>query len=79
VGDKARGCHTIPIEMGRKPALVTVIVAVTFWSVYAPLGFLASDWRSAALSIAVGAWLVVVSITAIGGQDQRRDRMMHKI
>jgi 4-hydroxybenzoate polyprenyltransferase len=54
IGDRARGRLTIPISMGRKPALLTVIAAVAFWSVYAPLGFLTSDGRVAVLPIAVG-------------------------
>jgi 4-hydroxybenzoate polyprenyltransferase len=78
-GDKARGRHTLPIEMGRKPALVTVILIVGFWSVYAPLGFLASDWRAAVLSITVGAWLVLIAMTAMGGHDAKRDRKMYKV
>jgi hypothetical protein len=30
VGDKARGRHTLPIEMSRKPALVTVVLILSF-------------------------------------------------
>jgi hypothetical protein len=79
VGDKARGRHLIPTEMGRKPALVTVILTVAFWSVYAPLGFLASGWRAAVLSIAVRAWLIMIAITTMGGHDAKTDRKMYKV
>ncbi|KAF1832863.1 hypothetical protein BDW02DRAFT_502012 [Decorospora gaudefroyi] len=79
IGDKARGRRTIPIEMGRKPALVTVIATVAFWSVYAPLGFLASGWKAGLMSVAIGGWLVAIALSAMGGHDPRRDRKMYKV
>ncbi|KAI4616177.1 uncharacterized protein J4E87_008912 [Alternaria ethzedia] len=39
-GDRARGRRTIPIELGRRRALWSVVVAVVFWTFYAPLVFL---------------------------------------
>lgn len=37
--DNARGRHTLVIEMGRTPALSTIVVTVSFWSLYTPLVF----------------------------------------
>jgi 4-hydroxybenzoate polyprenyltransferase len=79
VGNKARGRHTIPMEMGRKSALVTVILTVAFWSVYAPLDFLASGWTAAVLSIAVGAWLTMIATMAMGRHDAKRNRKIYKV
>jgi hypothetical protein len=67
------------MEMGRKSALLTVILTVAFWSVYVPLGFLASGWTAAVLPIAVGAWLMMIATMAMGGHDAKRDRKMYKV
>lgn len=65
--------------MGRKPALWSVIVAVTFWSIYLSLGFFKADWMAATLLIAGGGILVAMSIQAMKGFDLTGDRRMYRI
>ncbi|KAH7371016.1 UbiA prenyltransferase family-domain-containing protein [Pyrenochaeta sp. MPI-SDFR-AT-0127] len=79
VGDRARGRCTLVTELGRKHALWTVMVAVTFWSLYTPFVFFECGWRGATLPIALGWALVVTAIQAIGEESQKFDRKMYKI
>jgi 4-hydroxybenzoate polyprenyltransferase len=78
IGDKARGRRTLVLEMGRRPAMLSVVVGVSFWSLYLPLSFFASDWTTAMLSMVLGAYLVIASFRAMGGHDAKRDRRMYK-
>jgi 4-hydroxybenzoate polyprenyltransferase len=78
-GDKARGRHTLVIEMGRKPALWTVIVAVSFWSIYIPMVFFVSGWVTVFLSLAVGGYLSAACFQSMRGHDTGLDRHMYKI
>ena len=78
-GDRARGRHTIPIELGRKRALWTVVVAVIFWTVYAPLIFLGAHWVAAVVPVCLGGILVGTAMRAVGIQDGRLDRQLYKL
>jgi 4-hydroxybenzoate polyprenyltransferase len=78
IGDKARGRRTFVLEMGRRPALWSVIMTVTFWSLYPPMVFFAGGWKAGALTVTFGAYLVVASVQAMEGHDAKRDRRMYK-
>ena len=78
-GDRARGRRTIPIELGRQRALWTVVVAVIFWTVYAPLIFLGAHWVAAVVPVCLGGILVGTAMRAVGIQDGKLDRQMYKL
>jgi 4-hydroxybenzoate polyprenyltransferase len=78
-GDKARGRHTLVLEMGRKPALWTVIFTVSFWSIYIPVGFFEMSWVTVFLSVVVGGYLSVACLRSMSGHDAGLDRHMYKI
>lgn len=78
-GDKARGRHTLVTELGRKLALRTVLVAVSFWSVYTPLNFFAVDSKTAMLYILFGGALLVVALQAYRKGNNELDRTMYKV
>jgi 4-hydroxybenzoate polyprenyltransferase len=79
IGDSARGRKTLVLEMGRKSALWSVMLAITFWSVFSPVIFFGSAWKALALSVGFAVYLIVISIQAIGGFDAKRDRRLYKI
>lgn len=64
--------------MGRERALWSVIATVTFWAVYLSLVFFEREWKTAVLSIWFGGYLSVMSTTAMGGHDAKRDRRLYK-
>jgi 4-hydroxybenzoate polyprenyltransferase len=79
VGDRARGRKTLVLEMGRMPAAWSVIVAVAFWSVCAPLVFFESAWITGTVLMVFAGHLVTVSFQTMGGFEAKRDRRMYKI
>jgi 4-hydroxybenzoate polyprenyltransferase len=79
VGDRARGRKTLVLEMKRKPPARSVVLAVTFWSLYPPLVFFRSAWMAAAVLVVFACYLVTVSVQAMNGFDAKRDRRMYKI
>ena len=78
-GDRSRGRRTIPIDLGRRLALWTFVVAVVFWTFYAPLVFLGARWEAAVVSVCLGGLLVGTAMRAVGIQDGRLDRQMYKL
>ena len=78
-GDQARGRHTLVTELGRKAALWTVFVSVTFWSVYIPLGFFAGGWKISLLPLVFSALLLTTTFQAYYKGNSKLDRKMYKI
>ncbi|KAF2995711.1 hypothetical protein E8E13_004211 [Curvularia kusanoi] len=79
LGDKARGRRTLVTELGRKMALWTVFVTVSFWSLYAPLGVFQGGWMTALLPMLLGGALLMVSLQAYFSNHNKMDRMMYKL
>lgn len=78
-GDKARGRRTLVTELGRKPSLWTVFVAVAFWSLYTPLGFFDGGWKTAILPVLFGCALLKTALKAYLEENTQLDRKMYKL
>jgi 4-hydroxybenzoate polyprenyltransferase len=79
VGDRARGRKTLVLEMGRKTAAWSVVVAVSFWTVYPPLDFFRGAWIAAAVLAVFASCLVTISFQVMSGFETKRDRRMYKV
>ncbi|CAO2655312.1 Nn.00g103760.m01.CDS01 [Neocucurbitaria sp. VM-36] len=77
-GDEARGRRTLVTELGRKFALLTVIVTVSFWSLYTTMVFFTGGWKIVAIPIVLGGILIAVALRAIGEKSYKLDRWMYK-
>ncbi|KAJ8117306.1 hypothetical protein OPT61_g1462 [Boeremia exigua] len=72
-GDKARGRRTLVTELGRKPALWTVLIAVAFWTIYTPFGFFSGNWKTALLPMVCGGTLLAIAFQAYFKGDTKLD------
>jgi 4-hydroxybenzoate polyprenyltransferase len=78
-GDRSRGRKTLVTELGREPALWTVAIAISFWSLYMPLVFLRAGWLAALLPILCGSFVIATAIQARTHSTVNLNRRMYKL
>jgi 4-hydroxybenzoate polyprenyltransferase len=79
VGDRARGRRTLVTELGRRPALWSIIVLISFWSLYLPLVFFKVNWMAAMVPLVFGVCLLAIVTKAMVGQNYELDRRLYKL